>query len=137
LNRNGHNTKLAVAKIYETFTKKNSWLVKESYDSLQTILHPKLLYGHSNAWIQNFAAITDPTNPDSLDYKSIEVEEVNVDCDGNVGYVFGNAIFKGKIKETQFDMNLSFIETYVKENGTWLLFTRQSTKTPDSVKNEK
>ncbi len=124
------DNKLLTLQLKETFDKKNEWLISDDRDSLKTLLFPQIQYGHSNCWIQDFSDMTMYESSDSLIYKSIEVDNLEVDVLDNVGTVRGVALFSGVYKGHEFDLDLCFTETYYYKNSRWRLLSRQSAKVP-------
>ena len=122
------DNKLATILLKETFDKKNEWLVSSQYDSLKSILHNDVIYGHSNCWVQEHNDLVTFQEKDSLAYISIMPENLEINVIGSTGLVYGNAQFKGIYKLDTFDMNLCFVETYSYLDDKWILVGRQSAK---------
>ena len=122
------DNKLAVMQLKEAFDKKNDWLVSSQYDSLETMIHKDVVYGHSNCWVQDYNDLVTFQEKDSLAYIGITPENLEVNVIGATGIVYGNALFKGIYKLDTFDMNLCFVETYSYLDNKWTLVGRQSAK---------
>ena len=122
------NNKLDTLHLKQIFDKKNAWLVDNKYDSLYTILHPDLVYGHSNGWVQTYDDIMDRERKDSLYYQMIDINNMDINVVDHTGIVVGNGKFEGIVGQDSFAINLQFIETYILLDSRWKLLAMQAVK---------
>lgn len=122
--------KLSALQIKHTLDKKNRWLVSNQFDSLATIVHPQVVYGHSNCWVQSAEDLLTVKPSDSLAYISIMIDDLEINPIGQTGIVSGVGHFVGIYKLDTFDLHLCFVETYSKVDDQWQLVARQAAKVP-------
>lgn len=107
------------------------WLIHQRLDSLSAILDSRLMYGHSNGWVQTKQEVLDDCKSGKLLYQQIEVSDAAVRLYKNTAIVTGKGRFTGSINSVPFALNLFYTEVYIKSGKEWLLATRHSTKLPD------
>lgn len=116
--------------VLKVFNKKFEWLINKQSDSLKAILDDRLMYFHSNGWMQLKQDVLDDLQSGKLIYKSVEVREVLVRIYSNAAIVTGKGKFIGSISENSFEVDLLFTEVYVLKNKKWILTSRQATRLP-------
>ena len=117
-------------KVNALHKQKFDWLIKGNIDSLQSLLADKVNYIHSNGWIQNREEVIDDLKNGKLQYKSVIVEQSEVNLQGATALVTGRGTFSGVMNGTEFSAKLLYTEVYVKLSGRWKLTGRHACKLP-------
>lgn len=107
---------------------KFEWLIANNLDSMTYLLGDQVSYIHSNGWIQNREEVLNDMKSGRLQYKSIVVEESNVNLVEQTAIVTGKATFTGKVNTTEFSTRLLYTEVYVKVKSRWKLISRHACK---------
>jgi hypothetical protein len=115
-------------QIMELSTKKWNWMINKKYDSLQSILHDRVTYIHSNGWSQSKKDIIDDFKSGKLVIKSVEIQSQTTQIFNQTAILNGMAKVTGETNGAPFSLNLVYTEGYIKENGKWLLVSRLATK---------
>ena len=110
------------------FTQKNAWLVSGSAQELKSLIHPDLRYTHSNCWTEEVDEFLSKPEEKGLLYKSIEVDSAAYLVVDRTGLVRGNGTFNINHKGKDLSIHLCFTETYVCQDGQWMLFARHAAK---------
>lgn len=110
--------------------RKFDWLIQKQRDSLDRLLDDRLMYIHSNGWVQSKQEVIDDMLSGKLIYKQTDLKELKVRLYGNTAVVTGTGRFVGSREANEFDLSLSFTEVYVKKGNRWLLVSRHSNRLP-------
>jgi hypothetical protein len=116
------------AKVDALHKQKFEWLINNKLDSMTYLLGDQVSYVHSNGWLQNREEVLNDMKSGKLQYKSIVVEESNVNLVEQTAIVTGKGTFTGKVNTTEFSMRLLYTEVYVKVNRHWKLISRHACK---------
>ena len=115
-------------KVMSISAAKFRWLVNKQLDSLETVLHERVTYIHSNGWSQNKKEIIDDLRSGKTSMKSIEVQSSTARLFNQTAIVNGQGKFVGEMNGSPFSVDLVYTEGYIKEKGNWLLVSRLATK---------
>ncbi len=115
-------------RVMDLSAKKWVWMIKKNYDSLESLLHDRVTYIHSNGWSQNKKEFIEDLKSGKLVMKSAEISTQNVQIFSQTAIVNGMIEISGDINGTPFSTELIFNEGYIKEKGKWLLVSRLATK---------
>lgn len=110
------------------FSQKNDWLVSGSSQELKGLVLPKLQYTHSNCWTEQMDEFLSKPEEKGLFYKSIVVDSAAYHVTERTGLVRGNGTFNINHKGKDLSIHLCFTETYVCQDGQWMLFARHAAK---------
>jgi hypothetical protein len=119
------DTERAVLKLSE---RKFAWLINQQTDSLNMLLDARIQYIHSNGWVQSRQEVFDDMTSGKLEYKLINIRSTMVRLYGHTAIVTGRGRFVGNREGTEFDMELSYTEVYIKEKKNWKLVTRHANR---------
>lgn len=95
-------------------------------DSLKNILHPDLLYIHSNGWTETKADLLSNLKNGKLQYHNVHIKESQVRVSGNTAIVTGKGVFSVSLEGKQSEFPLYYTEVYVLDNGTNRLISRHA-----------
>jgi hypothetical protein len=118
------DTSLLKKKVLEL----NSALVSKDAAILKILLHPKLKFGHSNGWVQNFNDVFVDMQSGKLQYSKIDVTITNITCTSKWAIVESKGLFEGNVNGTDFNLKLHVMQTWIWIKNKWLMISRQSTK---------
>lgn len=118
-------TEKFVLKLHET---KFRWMVNKKLDSLNTILDERIVYVHSNGWVQNKKEIIEDLNSGKLIMNSVIVTEASARVYKGFVIINGKGFFNVVVDGNAVEINLLYTEVYAKREKGWLLVSRQATK---------
>lgn len=109
--------------------KKFRWMTEKKLDSLQTILDERLVYIHSNGWMETAKEVIDDLKSGKLTMNSVQVTEAMVRVfKNNTGIVNGKGVFNVMVNDKQVELSLYYTEVYIKKKNNWLLVSRHACK---------
>jgi 4-carboxymuconolactone decarboxylase len=115
-------------RVMDLSAKKWVWMINKNYDSLESLLHDRVTYIHSNGWSQNKKEFIEDLKSGKLVIKSSEISTQNAQIFSQTAIVNGMIKISGEVNGTPFSTELIFNEGYIKEKGKWLLVSRLATK---------
>lgn len=110
--------------------KKFGWMIRLSYDSLESALDDRLLFVHSNGWTETKEEFIQDIKSGKLRYVNIEVTEATARMYANTAIVIGKGKFKVMLEGNELIINLYYTEVYVWKNDKWLLASRHANRLP-------
>lgn len=122
------NRNCSAEALEKRFALKNDLLVSGSSQELKGLVLPKLQYTHSNCWTEHMDEFLSKPEVKGLFYKSIVVDSVAYHVTERTGLVRGNGTFNINHKGNDLSIHLCFTETYVCQDGQWMLFARHAAK---------
>jgi hypothetical protein len=106
------------------------WMIHMQFDSLSQALDDRLMFIHSNGWVENKQQFMDDIRTGKLRYNRIESYDVFVRVYGKSAVLTGKGKFNVQLDGSPLDITLFYTEVYVKENKKWLLASRHSNRLP-------
>ncbi len=106
----------------------NNALVERDSNALKTLLHDKLVYGHSNGWKQTKKEVIDDLFNGTIVYHKISQAEENIVMDGNTAAVRSVADIDVTMEGKELHFRLHVLQVWIWKNKKWQLFSRQSAK---------
>ena len=101
-------------------------MIAGDVDALNEILADDLIYTHTTARIDTKSSFIDAISSGRSNYRSIELEDVNVRQFGDTAVVTGHAKFH--VGDNNFEAR--FTDVYAKRNGAWQMVAWQATRMP-------
>ena len=110
--------------------RKFEWMTTKNYDSLNWVADETLKFIHSNGWIQSKKEMIEDMKSGKLNYTLISVQESSVSLyNDKSAVVTGKGTFKGLMPDkSEFNINLLYMEVYIKSNNQWKLVSRHACK---------
>jgi Domain of unknown function (DUF4440) len=96
--------------------------------ALDRILGDDLTYTHTSGWTQSKSELMESLRSGKLRYLSIEPANEKVRDYGTTAVGTGRAAFKVRLEGKELNLQLRFIEVYVRRHGRWQLVAWQSTR---------
>lgn len=116
--------------ILDLSKRKFDWLIARQYDSLNKLMDERILYIHSNGWIQTKKEVIEDLRSGKLNYQKVTLKETKVRLYGASAIVTGLGTFEGITDGKSFAMDLRFTEVYLKNGSHWLLASRHANRMP-------
>lgn len=121
---------LFTQSIGSTFLKFHSALQNKNYNFLEKQLDDKIIYTHSNAWVENKNSIISNLQSGYMNYQNIQLDSVRVNRFGNTAIIKAKANIQGVVNQNKFDIKLLILQTWKKKYfGRWKLISRSAVKT--------
>jgi ketosteroid isomerase-like protein len=96
--------------------------------TLERLLSDDLVYTHASGWRQNKAEFLASLRSGELIYHSFTSESFKARVYGDTVLVTGRASGKVKSKGQELNVELYYLEAYVKQDGRWRLAAWESTR---------
>ena len=107
---------------------KFKWMINLNLDSLNTILDEDILYVHSNGWMQHKQDIINDFKSGKLKLFNVSITDATIRMFGATAIINAHGKFSGEMNGTPFDLQLGYIEVYIKRTTNWYLVTRLANK---------
>lgn len=104
---------------------------KADYATLDTILHPDLIYTHSAGTIENKEVFFGSLKSGALKYESFEYESTTVNAYGDSAVISSKVRMKGLSGGRPFEVHAAIMHVWVKQAGSWKLVAHQATRLPN------
>ena len=111
----------AVQEFEKALLDKNEELIKKRTDE-------KLIFGHSNGWVQEKKAVLEDMRSGHLSYLKIEPSSIKIRMQGKKAVVEERVEVEVKLDATQVKLKLFVLQYWEKIRGEWKLVLRQSAK---------
>jgi hypothetical protein len=108
--------------------KKFRWMEKKQLDSLTMILDDRVVYVHSNGWVQNKKEITDDLQSGKLIMNSVTISEATARVYKGAVIINGKGLFNVVVNGNAVNIELLYTEIYVRKKEGWLLVSRHANK---------
>jgi Domain of unknown function (DUF4440) len=118
-------TEQFVLKLHQ---KKFQWMIKKQLDSLKNILDERVVYVHSNGWVENKQEILDDLKSGKLIMNSVTVKEAKARVYKGAVIVNGSGLFNVVVDGNAVEINLLYTEVYVRKKEGWLLVSRHANR---------
>ena len=105
-------------------------MVAVDIPALESILADDMTYTHANAWTQKKTEFIGTIKSGATKYESVATEDVKVRVYGTVALMTGRAAVKAKSDGKDIDVQLRYLDVYVKQQDQWRMVAWQSTRIP-------
>ena len=109
---------------------KFGWMIRMKYDSLLGALDDRLMFIHSNGWVENKQEFIQDIKSGKLRYTNIQVLEATARLYPSTAIVTGKGKFHVTLEGNNLELTLSYTEVYVQKDGKWLLASRHANRMP-------
>ena len=120
----------AVDEVKAAEKKRFEVTVKGDYKALDALLAEDLIYVHSNGKVDNEKTFLEGLTSGRSKYHSIEPLEMNARALGDFVFVDGRAKVKVESSGQVNDLLLTYLDVWVKRNGTWQMVHWHSARMP-------
>jgi hypothetical protein len=103
-------------------------MIARDTQQLRAVLHPDLVYIHSNAMVENKSEHLNAISAGRVVYQEMKPEERFLQRYRKTALIHGTLHVKGIIKGSPFDVRLAYIAIYRKKKKYWQLLNWQSTR---------
>lgn len=108
--------------------KKFQWMVTMQFDSLQAVLDDRMMFIHSNGWLETKTEFIHDIRSGKLRYKSIDVIEATARVYPGSAIIIGRGKFVVTLDGKDLQLELKYTEVYIQQNGKWLLASRHANR---------
>lgn len=108
--------------------KKFQWMVAMQFDSLQAVLDDRMMFIHSNGWLETKTEFIHDIRSGKLRYKSIDVIEATARVYPGSAIIIGRGKFVVTLDGKDLQLELKYTEVYIQQNGKWLLASRHANR---------
>ncbi len=105
-------------------------LIGNDVDTLDQLVHPSLSYTHSNALVDTKQSWIDSVSSGSVDYRSVEREDLAMITSGSTAVITGKATFVVGVHDREITVVARFTAVWVYEEDRWQFFAWQNTPIP-------
>lgn len=113
-------------KLFESISLLDQYM-QNNDEQIIDILCSDVSFGHSNGWIQNLDDFKKDFSSKKVLYKSIhQIDVSEIKRSKNTVSVRRSIKVLGSYKTQDFEMKLALLEIWIKKNGVWKLWSRQS-----------
>ena len=117
-------------KVLDLSSRKFNWLIEKKYDSLESLMDERLMYVHSNGWVQNKKEVIDDLKTGKLNYVKVNIKDAAARIYDKTAVVTGTGTIDGLIEGKSFVLELRYTEVYVLKGKNWILVSRHANKMP-------
>jgi hypothetical protein len=103
-------------------------MVNKKLDSLNTILDERIVYVHSNGWVQNKKEVIEDLKSGKLVMNSVTITEAAARVYKGFVIVNGKGDFNVIVDGNAVDVQLLYTEVYAKRENGWLLVSRHANR---------
>ena len=125
--RNNDDTEKAIRQLE---SRRFQAMIEADTAALDTILADDLTYTHTSGWVDTKEQFIGWLESGELNYESISTDSVRVRVYAAVAVVTGQAAVKIKVNGQEKNLQIRFIDVYVKRNAHWQMVAWQSTRLP-------
>ena len=108
-----------------------NWEVKNNIDSIDNLLHEKLIVVNSNGETLSKSQYLATFQSGTMTHNSIEIEESKTTILNNTAIVAGKGIFNITAGGNNMIRHLSYIETFIKTKDGWKLLALKASIIPN------
>lgn len=106
----------------------NDALINKDSVKLKRSLHDKVQYGHSNGWIETRQEVIDNLFNGKLVYNKLTLNDVTIIEENTTACVRSKTEIDVSLNGNVLQMSLHVLQVWIRNNNTWVLLNRQSTK---------
>lgn len=103
-------------------------LLRKDSVLLKSVLHDKLVYGHSNGWIEKKQDVINDLFNGTLTYQKLQQYESQIVFEGNIACVRNNPDVEVLMNGNVIKLKLHVLQVWIRTGKNWQLLSRQSTK---------
>lgn len=118
-------TEKFVLKLHE---KKFNWMVNKRLDSLNAILDERIIYVHSNGWVQNKKEVIEDLKNGKLVMNRVTIKEAAARVYKGFVIINGKGDFNVIVDGNAVEVQLLYTEVYTKRGNGWLLVNRHANR---------
>ena len=115
----------ALDKAIKNFDK--ALLTRDSV-ALKNLLNEKLVYGHSNLWMETKKELIADLYNGKIKYKKIAPENAKINIEGTTAAVRNVSFIDAEMEGKVLSFKLTVLQVWVWTGNRWELFARQSVK---------
>lgn len=106
-------------------------MVETDMELLDSILDSDLIFTHASAKLDTKESFMSSLRSGSLNYKAIDLEDLEVRMHGGCGIITGNSFLDIHVRGEDRKLKLRFTTVWVETQGSWKVVAYQSTRAED------
>lgn len=122
------NAQQDTASVLDAVSRLETALTTRNVGSLDVLLHPEVVFGHSNGMTQTKQQVIDDTEKGTVVYKKFNTEYRGIQRYGKRAIVREYVVVEGVNKSVDFKVRLYVVQEWVKGRKGWQLILRQGAK---------
>lgn len=116
------------SKVLQAVQQFEKALVEKDEALIGKLVSPRLVFGHSNGWVQDKQAVLNDMRSGHLTYLQIKPAQVRIRMMGKKAVVEEQVEVEVKLDATQVKLKLFVLQYWERIKGEWKLVLRQSAK---------
>jgi ketosteroid isomerase-like protein len=108
-------------------------MLKKDRAAFEKVLHPELVYGHSNGNLEDKAQAIKHVVDGTATWEEVTFTDTKVRVRGTTAFVTGKVQYKERETDRREVVNLAVLSVWVKGAQGWQMFARQATRPTPSV----
>lgn len=102
-------------------------LMQNNNSKILELFSDDISFGHSNGWVQNYADFKKDFESGKVKYESVKQTELKeFKIKNKYASIRRIIMVKGFYKNDEFEMKLSVLEFWIRQQGIWKLWSRQT-----------
>jgi Domain of unknown function (DUF4440) len=116
------------SKVLQAVDQMEKALVAKDSVTLVKLLHPSMVFGHSNGWTQTKADVLNDMSRKFLIYEKMDRQSLSITINKKFAYVRERVVVEGNVNGTAFKLTLFVLQLWIETKKGWQLLSRQSAK---------
>ncbi len=108
-------------------------LLKKDKAAFDKVLHPEVVYGHSNGDLEDKATAIKHVVDGAATWEAVELTDTKIRVRGNTAFVTGKVMYRERETEKLEVVNLAVLSVWVKGKAGWQMIARQATRPKPST----
>jgi Domain of unknown function (DUF4440) len=116
------------SKVLQAVDQMEKALVAKDSVTLVKLLHPSMVFGHSNGWTQTKADVLNDMSRKFLIYEKMDRQSLSITINKKYAHVKERVVVEGNVNGTAFKLTLFVLQLWIETKKGWQLLSRQSAK---------
>jgi Domain of unknown function (DUF4440) len=116
------------SKVLQAVDQMEKALVAKDSVTLVKLLHPSMVFGHSNGWTQTKADVLNDMSRKFLIYEKMDRQSLSITINKKFAHVKERVVVEGNVNGTAFKLTLFVLQLWIETKKGWQLLSRQSAK---------
>lgn len=122
------NAQQDTSKVLQAVDQMEKALVVRDSAALVKLLHPSMVFGHSNGWTQTKSDVLNDMSRKFLIYEKMDRQSLSISINKKYAHVKERVVVEGNVNGTAFKLTLFVLQLWVETKKGWQLLSRQSAK---------
>jgi hypothetical protein len=122
------NAQQDTSKVLQAVDQMEKALVAKDSVTLVKLLHPSMVFGHSNGWTQTKTDVLNDMSRKFLIYEKMDRQSLSIATNKKYAHVKERVVVEGNVNGTAFKLTLFVLQLWIETKKGWQLLSRQSAK---------